>query len=150
MKLAEALLQRSEYQKKLDSLRDRIIANLKVQEGDRPHEDPALLLQESLDLHEALGKLIMQINARNNTAQLPSGQTLADALVQREMLKKKRAMLADIAACATDRDYRLTRAEIKMQVTLPVDALQKQVDDLSRDFRALDTQIQALNWTVEL
>ncbi len=40
MKLAEALLLRSDLQKKLASLRERIVANAVVQEGDKPHEAP--------------------------------------------------------------------------------------------------------------
>ena len=43
MKLAEALLLRADMQKKLASLRERIVANAVVQEGDKPHEDPEKL-----------------------------------------------------------------------------------------------------------
>nr|WP_164997123.1 hypothetical protein [Clostridium minihomine] len=52
MKLAEALLLRSEYQKKLENLQSRIMVNLKVQEDDKPHENPEELLKEAFDLNE--------------------------------------------------------------------------------------------------
>lgn len=43
MKLAEALLLRSDQQKQLASLKQRIEANVLIQEGDEPSEDPNVL-----------------------------------------------------------------------------------------------------------
>ena len=65
MKLAEALLLRAEYQDKLDNLQQRILANLKVQEGDVPHEDPKALVEEAMDLHRELCALVQRINQTN-------------------------------------------------------------------------------------
>lgn len=149
MKLAEALLLRSEYQKKLENMQSRIMANLKVQEKEKPNEDPNALLKEAFELNERLCELIKKINGRNNTVKLPSGQLLSEALADRDMLMKKRNLLAAAAAHANERDYRLTRAEIKMYVTLPIAQVQKQIDELSGSFRELDAQIQAVNWMVE-
>lgn len=150
MKLAEALLLRTEYQKKIGSLQSRIIANLKVQENDKPNENPEELLKEVLLINDKLCSLIKDINARNNTVTLPNGQILAQALVDRDVIVKKRNFLANITDNANERNFRLTRSEIKMYVALSISELQKQIDDLSRDFRELDTQIQALNWNVDL
>lgn len=150
MKLAEALLLRSEYQKKIENIQSRIMGNLKVQENDTPHENPEALLKEAFKLNEQLCMLVKRINGRNNVVKLPNGQLLSEALADRDMLMKKRNLLAAIAANANERDYRLTHAEIKMYVTLPIGKLQKQIDDLSRSFRELDTQIQAINWMVDL
>jgi hypothetical protein len=150
MKLAEALLLRSEYQKKIENLQHRIMVNLKVQENDNPYEDPAELIKESFSLNEQLCALVKQINARNNTVTLPGGQILAEALADRDALMKKRNLLAAVTASAVEKDYRMTHAEIKMCVTLPIGELQKQIDSLSRSFRELDAQIQAVNWTAEL
>ena len=58
MKLAEALLQRAEYQKKLDNLQSRILVNVKVQEKTEPLENPAELLTEAFEIIERLGSLI--------------------------------------------------------------------------------------------
>lgn len=150
MKLAEALLERAEYQKKLENLQSRIMANLKVQEGDKPHEDPEELLMEAFDLNEQLSALIIRINERNHAVSLPDGKRLSEALVDRDLLLKKRNLLAAIAAKANEKEYRLTHAEVRMCVTLPVGELQKRIDALSRAFRELDTQIQGINWTVDL
>lgn len=150
MKLAEALLLRSEYQKKIENLQNRILANLKVQENDKPHENPDDLLKEAFELNEQLGDLIKRINTRNHCVTLPNGQTLSEALTNRDTLMKKRNLLAAVASKANEKDYRLTHTEVKMCVMLPIGELQKQIDSLSRCYRELDTQIQAVNWTVDL
>ena len=46
MKLAEALNLRADVQKRIASLKERLIRNAKVQEGDVPAEDPVMLLKE--------------------------------------------------------------------------------------------------------
>ncbi|MDR1565198.1 MAG: DIP1984 family protein [Oscillospiraceae bacterium] len=150
MKLAEALLQRSEYQNKIENLQSRILANLKVQEGEKPHENPQELLKEAFAINEQLDVLVKKINRRNNQVTLSDGRIITEALADREMIMKKRNLLAAIASEASEKDYRLTHAEVKMYVTLPIGELQKQIDELSADFRALDAQIQALNWLTEL
>ena len=58
MKLAEALLERSECQERLHVLESRLQANLKIQEGDEPHEDPQALLKEAMEVQERLCTLI--------------------------------------------------------------------------------------------
>lgn len=150
MKLAEALLLRSEYQNKIANIQSRIMANLKVQENDKPHENPEMLLKEVFEINEQLCILVKKINARNNTVKLPNGQLLSEALADRDMLMKKRNLLSGITSKASEKDYRLTHSEIKMCVILPIGELQKQIDNLSRSFRELDSQIQAINWTVDL
>ena len=46
MKLAEALILRADHQKRLEQLKQRLLRNAKVQEGDRPAEEPGELLAE--------------------------------------------------------------------------------------------------------
>ena len=47
MKLAEALNLRADLQKRIANLRERLIKNAKVQEGDTPSEEPNMLLNRS-------------------------------------------------------------------------------------------------------
>ena len=150
MKLAEALLLRSEYKKKIENLQSRILANIKVQENDKPLENPLDLLNEFFELSEQLCLLIVRINACNNVTALSTGQPLSAAIVERDMLMKKRNILAAIAAKAQEKDYRLTHAEVKMNVAVSIEDVQKQIDALSKEFRIIDTQIQGLNWTTDL
>ena len=150
MKLAEALLLRSEYQKKIENLQSRILSNIKVQDNDKPLENPHSLIEEVFDLNEKLCILIKQINTSNNKAKLTTGQTLSEAIIERDMFMKKRNILASVAAKALEKDYRLTHTEVKINVVVSVEEIQKQIDSLSRQFRELDAQIQASNWTTEL
>ena len=150
MKLAEALLLRAEYKTKIENLQSRILANLKVQENDKPLEDPQAMISESFELSEKLCALIKRINACNNTAKLSTGQTLSEAIVERDMLMKKRNILSSVASKALEKNYRIMRTELKMNVVVSISEIQKHIDILSKEFRELDTQIQALNWTTEL
>lgn len=150
MKLAEALSLRADMQTKIDGLQQRVLRNVKVQDGESPHEDPKELLRSMRGLYDEQCKLIQQINARNNDTRMPDGESMADALARRESLLKKRNALAAIVARATEPDMRLTHSEIKTRVTISVAELQKEVDALSQAYRELDTQIQGMNWTVDL
>ncbi|MCL1786675.1 MAG: DIP1984 family protein [Defluviitaleaceae bacterium] len=150
MKLAEALLLRSEHKSKLDNLQQRLLSNVKVQESDSPLENPQTLIEESFAISEKLCELIKQINVRNNTAKLDNGLTLSEALIHRDMVGKKINILATVANKAIEKDYRLTHSEVKMNVIVPVAEIQKQIDTLSKEYRELDTKIQSLNWTVDL
>lgn len=150
MKLAEALLFRSEYQQKIDSLLQRIMTNLKVQENEKPHEDPNVLLVEAMRLNDELCLLIKKINRKNNGVKLANGQTISEALADRDMLMKKRQMLSTIATSAGQRDFRLTHTEVKIHSTIDIGKIQKEIDTLSQQFRQIDTQIQGQNWIVDL
>lgn len=150
MKLAEALLLRGEYQTKGENLQSRILQNLRIQEGDKPSEDPHSLLTEALELNEQLNELIKAINERNNLALLPDGRSLAQALVDRESIVKKRRLLVSITEAGSNQEYRYSRSEIKFQLTLSLGDIHKQIDQLSRQFRELDTIIQGLNWSVDV
>jgi hypothetical protein len=48
MKLAEALILRADYQKRIEQLKAILIRNAKIQEGDAPAEKPEELLKEWL------------------------------------------------------------------------------------------------------
>lgn len=54
MKLAEALLLRSDLQKQLLSLKARLAENAKVQDGDLPGESPGRALNSSKRAHHNL------------------------------------------------------------------------------------------------
>ena len=150
MKLAEALLLRAEYQTKLENLENRLLLNLKIQEGDLPNEDPILLLSEMEATNNKLTELVKKINTCNAREKLSDGRTLSEALVDREALLKERRILATLVSHASEQDYRVSRTEIKMTVTLSVKKLQTRIDTLSKDYRQLDTELQGKNWTVDL
>lgn len=150
MKLAEALLIRAQMQQKLQGLQARILANLRVQEGEPVQEDPAVLLQEAMETSRALAKIIQQINACNVATKLPDGRTLSEALADRDALTRQYSLLAAIANAAMDRNLRMTRTELVTHLTLPIADIQKQMDTLAQQRRELDVQIQSANWTTDM
>ena len=79
MKLAEALLERKRLKPKIESLQSRLSESVMVQEGDKPVEDPQVLMAELNEATDALETLIKQINATNNVATLPDGVPVSEA-----------------------------------------------------------------------
>ena len=149
MKLAQALTERADLQKRIEQLRARLQINAKVQEGEQPAEEPAMLLEQLETASAQLETLITRINL-TNAAVTDGGESLTALLARRDCLKQKVSILRDFAAAASATVMRGTRSEIKIKSTVPVASLQKQVDDLARRLRELDARIQALNWTTEL
>jgi hypothetical protein len=49
MKVAEALALRADLQRRLEQLKQRLVKNARVQEGDQPEEAPEQLQTESLN-----------------------------------------------------------------------------------------------------
>ncbi|WP_017814993.1 DIP1984 family protein [Paenibacillus shenyangensis] len=150
MKLAEALILRSDLQKRFEQVKYRLDNNSKIQEGEQPSEQPADLLKEMDQLLGQLGLLIQQINRTNNTVMLDDTRTLADALVDRDILSMRRKALADLAQSASIRQDRFTRTEVRFISTVNVAELQREADQLAKTHRELDTRIQELNWLTSL
>lgn len=150
MKLAEALILRSDLQNRISQLANRIDNNIVVQEGDKPTEDPKALFKELDENLEKLTKLIQQINNTNNNTKVDGEKTLSELLAEREGLWEKRNIYARIADTASVRFDRYSQSEIKKIVTMDVSSLQKEVDDISKKWREIDTKIQGLNWTIDL
>jgi hypothetical protein len=150
MKLAEALLLRADLQKKIASLRERIVQNAVVQEGDEPHEPPDELLKQAFGTLADLEKLIAKINAANLVSKLADGRSLMEAVARRDTLMAEHSLLlAAIAGCRKEPD-RYGMREIKWVATLEVAKLQKQADDLAKRLRELNGLIQQANWAAEI
>ena len=150
MKIAEALLLRSDLKKKLASLRERIAANALVQEKEKPHEDPVRLIKEAIGVLGELEEIGLRIDRANHSAELADGRVLAAAVAHRDTLAQHHSLLqAAIAACRKEPD-RYSMKEIKWVATLEVAKLQKQSDDLAKQLRETNAVIQSLNWQAEI
>jgi len=150
MKLAEALLLRADLQKKIASLRDRVVSNAVVQQGDKPHEKPVELMKQAVGAIGELEELVTKINRANLATKLADGRTLTQAIAHRDALQAQHALyVAAIAGCRKEPDRYGVR-EIKWVATLEVSKLQKQADDLAKKLRDLNATIQKANWSAEL
>ncbi len=149
MKLATALSERADLQKRISELGVRLHNNAKVQEGEKPSEDPMELLKELDECLTRLEELIARINRTNNETQ-SEGQTITELIAKRDCLKERIRILRDFLNASSEKVSRYSKAEIKVYSTVSVSDLQKQVDAYSRQLRETDERIQGLNWTTEL
>ena len=149
MKLATALSERSDIQKRLSELQERLNNNAKVQDGETTAEDPKELLKELDSLTEQLETLIYKINLTNSKT-LIDGTELTLLLAKRDVLKQKIVMLRNFLNTASAKVDRYSRTEIKILSSVDVTKLQKQIDVLSKEYRTIDEKIQGANWTTEL
>ncbi len=149
MKLAEALQERADLNRRIQQLRERLQNNAIVQEGEKPAEDPQALLGELNGCISRLETLIGRIN-HTNCQTVVEGGTLTELIARRDAATLKISAYRDLAGAASQTGRRATRTEIKLFSTVDVQALQKQADQMSRDLRLLDNRIQEANWTTEL
>ena len=149
MKLAEALQERADLNRRIEQLRDRLENNALVQEGEPPAEDPAELLAELDRCVDSLEDLIGRINLTNSRTRVGE-RTLTELIARRDCLTLKVSAYRDFLREASRTAQRTTRSEIRIHSTVPVAQLQKTVDRMARELRLLDNQIQQTNWTTEL
>lgn len=150
MKLAEALILRADAQKRVEQLRQRLNSNAQIQEGDTPSEDPQAMIAEFEQVTNQLTNLIQKINATNVSTKLDTGMTLADALAERDVLKLKHSVYNGLAQAAVTSQIRYSLSEIRLRSTVDVADIRSKTDELARQHRELDTQIQAANWLTDL
>lgn len=150
MKLAEGLILRADLKKRIEQLRERLRRNAKVQEGDQPAERPELLMEEFERSAAELEGLIRRVNSTNATVMFDGMHLISDAIVKRDGFDLRIRILREVIAATSETAWLMTRSEIKSVPTLDPAGLQRQLDDLSRQRRDLDTQLQSINWHVEL
>ena len=150
MKLAEALLLRSDMQTKLASLQQRINSNVLVQEGDTPSEDPNQLIQEASAVNRELHDLIQRIHATNAQAAASSGKKLLELIIERDALTSQHRILQQAIDNSRRENGRYSSSEIRWIKTISVADIQKQADDISKQLRQNNLEIQASNWQIDL
>ena len=154
MKLAEALIERAALVTKFQELKERILRNAVVQEGEKPSEDPKELLDEAQRVLFNLAMLVASINETNmatsvNTAGSPSSMTAT--LANRDSMRMYHNLLRETVEAATgERGFRLSRTEIKQLPALDVSAVQKEADEVAKKLRDLEVVIQQANWETDL
>lgn len=153
MKLAEALAERADATRRVEQLRSRIAASARYQEGEEPAEDAQALVTEVGQVLARLETLIRRINHTNAAAQLAAGGAITDALARRDVMRLRHSVLVGAADAAVGHSHgvvRQLRSELRMFSALPVAELRAQADELARQIRELDVEIQRANWEVEL
>lgn len=150
MKLAEALTLRADLQKRIAQLKERLLINSKVQEGDSPAEDPIHLLKELDNNSEELERLIKQINKTNSYTYIDAKISISDLIAKKDVLGLKLSILQEFVKQAGEKVERYSNKELKILSTINVSDKQKEIDKLSKEYRTIDTQLQGLNWTTDI
>lgn len=149
MKLAEALQERADLNKKIEQLKSRLEANATVQEGEKPAEDPNELLTELNSSIARLELLIAKINMVNCHTSA-NGKTLTELLAEKDCLSLNINTLQNLRNSASRLAQRATRSEIKILSTIDVKKLQSEIDKLSKRLRIVDNSIQEANWNTTI
>ncbi|MEQ8675089.1 MAG: DIP1984 family protein [Aggregatilineales bacterium] len=152
MKLAEALIIRADARKRIAQIQERLGRNISVQEGGQPPEDPQELLRELDRTIAEFTRLAKNVNRTNASTPFDGDITLTDALANRDALSMRHSALSNVIrqAASFSQQTRYSLSEIRQVVTVDIAVLQKQADDIARQFRELDTAIQQMNWQIDL
>ena len=149
MKLAEALNLRADLQKRIANLRERLIKNAKVQEGDTPSEEPNMLLNELNDNIIELENIIKSINKTNSSTYI-GNESISGIIAKRDTLGLKLSILRSFISESANKIERYSNKEIKILSTVNVAEQQKEIDKLSKEYRLIGTKLQGLNWTTDI
>lgn len=149
MKLAEALQERADLNRRIEQLRSRLLNNALKQEGEEPSEDPKELLKELDECIRHQTEMIASINLANAKTSV-SGKTLTEMIAERDMLKVQIRVYQDLISEASITYQRARNSEIRILSSVNVKELQKKTDALSRELRELDNKIQETNWLTEM
>lgn len=146
MKLAEALLLRSDLLKKIEHIQNRISPVLIVSGDKKPQEDPAKLLAQLRTTIQDLEALVIRINKTNNENNIKGEGSLMEALAKRDSLKMLSEKLRNIRYAAQINNS----GEANLKTTIDIKKLQTEMDQTGRAFREIDSKIQEINWLTEL
>lgn len=146
MKLAEALLLRSDLMKKIEHIQNRIRPVLIVSDDKKPQEDPAELLAQLRNAIQDLETLVIRINKTNNEKNIEGEGSLMEALAKRDSLKMLSEKLRNIRHAAQIDNS----GDANLKTTIDIKRLQTEMDQTGRAFREIDSKIQELNWLTNL
>lgn len=149
MKLAEALQERADLNRKIEQLKNRLSNNVLVQEGEKTAEDPKKLKNELDSSLERLSYLITQINQTNCETKV-DGQTLTELIARKDTLSMKISVYKDIVYAGSQTTYRARNSEIKIKSSITVADWQTEIDKMSKELRLLDNKLQENNWKTDL
>lgn len=144
MKLAEALSNRADLQRRISQLKGRLKDSAKVQGGDTPAEDVETLFLELDSCLEKQEKLVYQINYTNMQI-MHNGENLTRMLAKRDSLSARVSLMREVLKHVTETETRYGRNEIRYIRTVDVANLRKDTDSYCKQLRELDNLIQSIN-----
>lgn len=151
MKLAVALQERNDLNKKIVQLNYRLELNAVVQDGEKTGENPEELLEELNECYENLEDLIGRINKTNcQTITSYNNLSLTELIAKKDVLIQKINSYRSLADTASNLVTRVSRSEIKILSNVDVKKIQKDIDKMSKELRLVENTIEETNWQIEL
>ncbi|SDZ89638.1 hypothetical protein SAMN02745687_00976 [Lachnospiraceae bacterium NK3A20] len=149
MKLAEALQERADLNRKIEELRRRLDNVILVQEGEEPAENPEELLRELDQAISRLEYLMAAINLTNCRTKA-GGMTLTSLIARKDALMIRLSAYRDLVYSAGQNTSRARGTEIKVKAILKAKDLQRTADQTAKEVRTLDNLLQETNWKTKL
>ena len=149
MKLAEALQERADLNRKIEELRRRLTNVVLVQEGEDPAEDPDELLEELEGATGRLEQLMAAINLTNCRTKA-DGKTLTELIAKKDTLTLKLSAYRDLVYTAGQNTSRARGTEIRVKALLKASDLQREADNMAKEIRELDNLLQETDWKTKL
>lgn len=149
MKLAEALQERADLNRKIEELRRRLGNCVLVQEGEDPPENPEQLLKELDESILRLEDLMARINLTNGRTKV-GGKTLTEIIARKDALFIRLSAYRDLVYTAGQNTARARGTEIRVKALLKASALQAEGDRTAKEIRELDNLLQETNWKTKL
>lgn len=154
MLIAEALMYRRELKTRLDDTSRRLKLVAVVKQGSKPLEDPAALLTQFDEQLQEFKVLIQAIHRTNLTARVTDGRSVTEAIVERDMLDERIALLRKVEETILERGNEHQDVfggnRIPLVATVDLVALRQDVSAMASQRRKLDMEIQRANWAHEL
>lgn len=151
MKLAVALQERNDLNKKIVQLNYRLELNAVVQDGEKTGENPEELLEELNECYRNLEDLIGRINKTNcQTITSYNNLSLTELIAKKDVLIQKINSYRALADTASNLVTRVSRSEIKILSNVDVKKIQKDIDKMSKELRLVENTIEETNWQIEL
>lgn len=151
MKLAVALQERNDLNKKIVQLNYRLELNAVVQDGEKTGENPEELLEELNECYRNLEDLIGRINKTNCQAITSHNNlSLTELIAKKDVLIQKINSYRSLADTASNLVTRVSRSEFKILSNVDVKKIQKDIDKMSKELRLVENAIEETNWQIEL
>ena len=149
MKIAEALQERADLNRKIAQLKDRLSDNALTQEGESPAEDPMELLSEIDSSLLRLEEIISKINLKNSQT-IVEDKSITEWIARRDSLQMKLSAYDRLIEAASNIIHRASGREIKIVSVVDVRELRKTHDSIAKEIREVDNRIQRTNWETDL
>jgi len=146
MKLAEAMMQRADLDKKVSILGARLNDIALINKNYALEDEPKHLFEELNKSMKALSELVYRIHVTNMET-IDNGRTITAMLTKEEILKMRINTLIRIKESASI-DSRFDKTIYTILINKA--KLQKELDECKDQLEKLDMKLQQLNWQTEL